>query len=93
MKKYTNSEITVKLTALNGWMHEDDFIVKTFVFKDFSEAFGFIGRVALLSEVIGHHPNWSGVYNKVTLKLTTHDIGGITDHDFDFATSVEQLFR
>ena len=93
MKKYTASEIIVQLKSLDGWALEDNFIVKTFVFKDFSEAFGFMARVALISEIIAHHPDWSGVYNKVTLKLCTHDVGGITDKDFDFAARVEQLFR
>lgn len=93
MKKYTKSEIAVRLNSLDGWKHEDNFIVKTFVFKDFSEAFGFLGRVALISETIAHHPDWSGVYNKITIKLNTHELGGITDNDFDFAERVEQLFR
>lgn len=92
MKKYAHAEIIAKLNALPGWRLEDDFITKTFVFKDFSEAFGFLGRVALISEAIAHHPDWSGVYNKVTIKLNTHDVGGITDRDFDFAQRVEQLF-
>lgn len=91
--KYTTSEIAFRLNSLDGWKQEGDFIVKTFVFKDFSEAFGFLGRVGLISEVIAHHPDWSGVYNKVTLKLTTHDVGGITDKDFDFAERVEHLFK
>ncbi len=91
MKKYTPAEILAQLNELPGWKLEDNFITKTFFFKDFSEAFGFMGRVALISEVLAHHPDWSGVYNKVTLKLTTHDVGGITEKDFEFAQSVERL--
>lgn len=93
MKKYTQDEIYSSLNTLNGWQFDGTFIFKTFVFKDFSEAFGFIGRVALISEAIGHHPDWSGVYNQVTLKLNTHDVGGITDNDFDFARRVDNLFQ
>lgn len=91
MKKYTASEITNKLTALPDWRFEDNFLVKNFVFKDFNQAFGFLARVALISETINHHPNWSGVYNKVTLQLQTHDADGITDLDFEFAERVERL--
>lgn len=93
MKKYSQTEILAKLNTLPGWSLEEGFITKTFVFKDFSEAFGFMSRVALISEVIAHHPDWSGVYNKVTLKLNTHEVGGITDKDFDFAQRVERLLQ
>lgn len=93
MKKYTQTEILSKLEQLSGWGFDGVFIFKNFVFKDFSEAFGFIGRIALISETIGHHPDWSGVYNRVTIKLNTHDVDGITDKDFDFAERVEQLFN
>ena len=93
MEKYVHPEILAKLNSLPGWKFEDNFITKTFIFKDFSEAFGFLGRVALISEVIAHHPDWSGVYNKVTIKLNTHEVDGITDKDFDFAQRVEQLLQ
>lgn len=93
MKKYSTAEVAIRLNSLEGWKQEGDFIAKNFIFKDFIEAFGFISRVALISEQLTHHPDWSGVYNKVTLKLSTHDVGGITDKDFDFALRVEQLFN
>lgn len=91
-KKYEHAEILEKLKTLPNWSLEGNFLSKTFTFKDFSEAFGFLSRVGLIAETIGHHPDWSGVYNKVTLKLSTHDAGGITDLDFLFADKVEQLF-
>lgn len=90
-QKLSHEEILEKLKTLPNWSLEGNFIAKTFVFKDFSEAFGFLSRVALISEKIGHHPDWSGVYKKVTLKLSTHDAGGITDLDFLFADKVEGL--
>lgn len=93
MKKYSESEVNERLTLLQGWKLENNYLTKTFIFKDFSEAFGFMGRVALISEVIGHHPDWSGVYNKVVIKLNTHEVGGITDNDFLFAEKVEQLLK
>ena len=92
MKKFTTSEISNKLVSLTGWKFEDNFLIKTFGFKDFNEAFGFMGRVALIAEKISHHPNWSGVNNKVTIKLNTHEVEGITDLDFSFAELVEDFF-
>jgi 4a-hydroxytetrahydrobiopterin dehydratase len=89
MKKLSALEIQAKLIALPGWTLEGDFISKTFIFKDFNEAFGFLTRVALISEKLDHHANWSGVYNQVTLKLSTHDAGGLTERDFRFAGMVE----
>jgi 4a-hydroxytetrahydrobiopterin dehydratase len=89
MKKLSALEIQAKLIALPGWTLEGDYISKTFIFKDFNEAFGFLTRVALISEKLDHHANWSGVYNQVTLKLSTHDAGGLTERDFRFAGMVE----
>ncbi len=93
MKKYTTSEISNKLVSLSDWKFENNFLIKTYVFKDFNEAFGFMGRVALIAEKIAHHPDWSGTKNKVTIKLNTHEVGGITDLDFSFVELVEELFH
>lgn len=93
MKKYTDSEVEQHLTSLPGWVYEDGFISKKFVFKDFSEAFAFIARVALIQEQLNHHANWSGVYNKVTLKLQTHDAGGITEKDITLAGKVGKMMN
>jgi len=70
----------------------DGFIFRSFEFKDFSTAFGFMTRVALLSEKLDHHPNWSNVYNKVEIKLKTHDANGVTSRDFKLARAISQLF-
>jgi 4a-hydroxytetrahydrobiopterin dehydratase len=61
------------------------------VFADFVEAFGFMTRVALLAETANHHPEWSNVYNRVEIDLTTHDAGGITERDFKLAQRINQL--
>ncbi len=74
------------------WKEEDNKLKKTFTFKDFPEAFGFMTRVAFLAEVQDHHPNWSNVYNKVTIELTTHDEGNqITDKDRKLAEAIDQI--
>ena len=81
------------LGALPDWTYEtkDDAITRTFKFKDFSEAFAFMTRVAFLADKAGHHPEWSNVYDKVTITLTTHDAGGLTDKDVDLAQKIDAL--
>ncbi len=66
---------------------------KTFVFKDFVEAFGFMARVAMVAEKMNHHPEWCNVYKTVSVDLTTHESGGITRLDFDLADKMEALIR
>ena len=74
------------------WTEEDNKLKKTFEFKDFTEAFAFMTRVAFLAEAQGHHPNWSNVYNKVFIELTTHDQGNTdTQKDKTFADSIDGL--
>lgn len=90
-KKLSTSEIKLHLKELQGWKSANNFIQKDFEFKDFLEAFGFLSRIAVLSEKLNHHPNWSGVYNKVQIKLQTHDAGGITTKDIEMATKIEAL--
>jgi 4a-hydroxytetrahydrobiopterin dehydratase len=92
MNKYSESEILKKLESLHNWQLKNGFLTKNFKFKDFSEAFGFMSRVALIAENINHHPDWSGGYNTVIINLKTHDVDGITDKDFLFANAVEKLF-
>ena len=92
MKKLEFDQINKNLEKLKGWSLNENFIEKNFTFKDFSEAFAFMTRVALIAETLNHHPDWSNVYNTVTVKLSTHDAKGITDKDFTFAEKVEQLF-
>ena len=81
------------LGSLGEWRYEagDDAIVRDFKFADFSEAFAFMARVALLAEKAGHHPEWSNTYNKVTITLTTHDAGGLSDKDVSLATAIDKL--
>jgi 4a-hydroxytetrahydrobiopterin dehydratase len=81
------------LARLNGWIYDQraDAISHDFKFKDFSEAFGFMTRVALLAQAADHHPEWSNVYNKVTITLSTHDAGGLTEKDVALAEAIDQL--
>ena len=83
------SEITAELGKLPGWSFAENGIEKQFQFTDFKEAFAFLTRVALLSEKMDHHAEWSGVYNKVKLRLTSHDSGGVTSRDVRMAADIE----
>ena len=76
-----------------SWNINDKSIKKEFKFKNFIDAFGFISKVALLSEKMNHHPNWQNTYNKVTIELTTHDIGGITSSDIKLAEAIDILIN
>ncbi len=74
------------------WQEENNALTKSFQFKDFSEAFSFMTRVAFLAEKMNHHPNWTNEYNKVTIRLSTHDAGNtITQKDRDLAASIDKL--
>ncbi len=65
------------------------YIQKTFKFNNFVEAFSWMGRIAFMAEKLNHHPNWSNVYNSVDISLSTHDAGGLTELDLEFANLIE----
>jgi 4a-hydroxytetrahydrobiopterin dehydratase len=74
------------------WKEENNRLKKTFKFKDFQEAFAFMTRVAFLAEAHNHHPNWSNVYNTVSIELTTHDAGNVvTEKDRKLAEAIDKL--
>ena len=79
-------------TELPGWAPVEgrDAIKKTFKFKTFNEAWGFMARVALAAEKLNHHPEWFNVYNRVEVKLTTHDSGGVTELDLKLAAAMDE---
>ena len=76
------------------WQEKDNKLVRTFQFKDFIEAFGFMTKVAFIAEKSDHHPNWSNVYNQVTIELTTHDAGNVvTEKDRQLAEAIDGLLK
>ena len=81
------------LAELSGWAAGDDrdAISRTYTFADFNEAWGFMSRVALIAEKMDHHPEWSNVWNKVTVTLSTHDAGGLTELDVKLAQAMDKL--
>ena len=94
-KKLTEAERAAFLKAYPGWMLVDgrDAVAKSFKFKDFNTAFGFMTRIALAAEKADHHPEWFNVYNRVDITLTTHDAGGLSARDVALAEVIECAAR
>ncbi len=89
MKRLSQHSIEQELINLKGWSFKQDALNKEFIFKDFIQASGFMVMVALIAERLNHHPDWSGVYNKVLIQLSTHEAGGVTQNDITFAKMIE----
>jgi len=89
----SDTEIAAALAGLPGWSRVAgrSAIVKKFQFADFSEAWGFMSRVALLAEGQNHHPEWSNVWNRVEITLSTHDAGGLSARDVKLAQAIEKV--
>ena len=91
IRKLESAEIVKQLRDVPGWAQDGDALRRSFKFTDFVEAFGFMSRVALLAERIDHHPEWSNVYNKVEIRLSTHDAGGLSERDFALAKAISAM--
>jgi 4a-hydroxytetrahydrobiopterin dehydratase len=98
MQKLDDLEIKQNLEQLNSsldvfWSIEEGKLTKTFRFKDFNQAFGFMTRCALYAEKVNHHPEWFNVYRTVKVQLTTHEVSGISDKDFDMAKKMDEMSK
>ncbi|RME76860.1 MAG: 4a-hydroxytetrahydrobiopterin dehydratase [Chloroflexi bacterium] len=91
IEKLSPEQVRQKLVDMPGWSLQDEKLRREFRFKDFVQAFGFMSQVALLAERANHHPEWSNVYNRVVIDLTTHEAGGISQRDFDLAAEIDAL--
>ena len=94
--KLNPEQIKQSISALNEsgtecWTLENEHLRRAFVFEDFAQAFGFMTKVALLAEELDHHPNWENVFNKVSISLTTHDLGGLSSLDFELAHKINAV--
>lgn len=87
----SNTEVAQRLEQLDGWSREGDMITVTKKFDGFPSAIAFVNQLVEPAEAAGHHPDIAISYNKVTISLTTHDAGGLTQKDFDLATQINQL--
>ena len=92
-KKYSKKQTDAAFIHLKGWMLKDDVLQKKITFKNFTQAFGFMTCVALEAEKLNHHPDWKNNYNKVSISLTTHDAGGLTELDFKLAKLIDKLLE
>lgn len=91
MIRLSQTDINEELKNLSGWNVVNEKLYKEFQFDDFNQAFGFMTRAAMEIEKMNHHPEWFNVYNKITIKLTTHDAGGITKNDVNLAKILNSL--
>ena len=95
ISRLTDAEVSALLSEFPDWTLREDgkAIVRTFRFADFNEAFGFMTRVAIYADKADHHPEWFNVYNRVEVRLTTHDAGGLTERDIALATVADAAAR
>lgn len=91
--RLSDEEIQEQLQRIQGWTLQGDVISREFTFQDFPAAMMFMNRLAPIAERLEHHPDWSNSYNKVTINLTSHEAGGLTQSDFDFALEADTAAR
>jgi 4a-hydroxytetrahydrobiopterin dehydratase len=93
MKRIEKAQIVTEMKTIHSkWKLNGKFIQREFVFKNFIEAFSFITKVAFLAEKFNHHPDWKNVFNKVHIALSTHEVNGLTEKDFNLAREIDKLF-
>lgn len=91
MKKLTESEIKHKIELLQDWDYCDNALNTDFEFDNFKDCMSAMNRIAFECEALNHHPEWKNVYNKLEIRLTTHDAGGVTESDFKLAKSINKI--
>ena len=96
IERFSQDVIDISLKALNKdaeklWSIKEEKLYREFKFPNFVSAFGFMAQVAILAEKADHHPEWSNVYNRVVIYLTTHEVGGISKRDFELAQKISKL--
>ena len=93
--KFSEEDIIKNLKKIDGWTVKDDLlsIFKTYIFKNFKEAFSWMTSVSIEAERLDHHPEWSNVYNKVAVNLSTHDVSGLSKKDIELASFMDHEFK
>ncbi|MFG0248067.1 MAG: 4a-hydroxytetrahydrobiopterin dehydratase [Phycisphaeraceae bacterium JB051] len=89
--KLADAQISARLEKHPEWTRENHALNRTFVFEDFDQAFAFMSKVAEIAKNMNHHPDWQNVYNKLTINLSTHDVDGISDLDFEMMEKIDAL--
>ncbi len=91
MKALTEAEIKERMETAPGWEYADNAIHTSLEFDTFKDAFAVMTRIAFEAEKMNHHPDWSNVYNRLHISLSTHDAGGVTEYDFELAKVIDHL--
>ncbi|UVT17416.1 MAG: 4a-hydroxytetrahydrobiopterin dehydratase [Nitrospira sp.] len=91
VRKLSDPEIKDRLNNLNDWALDHGTLYREYKFNDFVTAFAFMTKVAQAAEAMAHHPEWSNVYDTVKLHLSTHEVGGISERDFDLAQKIDRI--
>ena len=91
MKKLSESDIETRLLRLPEWEYYDNAIHAEFEFENFKDCFSAMSRIAFECEALNHHPDWTNVYNNLSISLSTHDAGGVTEKDFKLAQAIESI--
>ena len=91
LKKYSDSEVELRLEDNSLWKLVDNKLYRRLVFEDFVHAFGFITQIAILAEKSNHHPEWANVFRTVDIYLTTHEVSGVSDRDFDLMEAIDRI--
>jgi 4a-hydroxytetrahydrobiopterin dehydratase len=91
MRALTEFEVRARMSTVEGWEFENNAIHTTLEFDDFKDAFSVMTRIAFEAENMNHHPDWTNVYNTLSISLSTHDAGGVTEKDFELAKIIDEL--
>lgn len=93
MSHLTDAQVELQLQDLKGWSKEGNALVKTYIFNDFVEAISFMVQASFRAQELEHHPEWTNIYNEVRVRLTTHDLNGITSNDIRLAKRMEHILQ
>jgi 4a-hydroxytetrahydrobiopterin dehydratase len=91
LKKHSDREVELRLEDDSQWKLVDNKLYRRLVFEDFIHAFGFITQIAILAEKSNHHPEWANVYRTVDIYLTTHEVSGVSDRDFELMEAIDRV--
>ena len=91
--RLSDAEVRSRCASLPGWELREDALHRELTFRDFVEAFSLMTVVAFMAERMGHHPEWSNVYNRLTIRLTTHDAGCVSENDLTMAGEISRLYE
>jgi 4a-hydroxytetrahydrobiopterin dehydratase len=91
--RLSDADVRRRSTSLPEWEFRDGVLHRELQFRDFVDAFSFMTAVAFVAERMGHHPEWSNVYNKVVVALSTHEVDGVSENDFAMAAEISEIYR